>query len=169
MTKWVAVLMTAVVLGLGLTAIKLRTVSAAPQQPQLGFEPDLDEFWRRWEGDKPSEAIRRAAVTPEVQRLWEPIGRVADDFQNRAGGKCLGHSEIVRKPLGDRMEYLAFYALYEPTPIRVQMLYYASKDKWTAVSLRVDAVPARWLEEASQPQAQVIEQPGQGQGGQDGR
>jgi len=162
MTKWVAALMAVVVLGVGLTAIKMRTVAAAPppQQP-LGFEPDLDEFWRRWEGDKPSSAIRHAALTPELERAWEPIGRAADDFQNRAGGKCLGHSEITRKPLGDRMEYLAFYALYEPTPIRVQILYYASKDKWTAISLRVDSIPSRWLEEASQPQAQVIEPPAQ--------
>ena len=158
MKKVLLALLAAVVIGTALTAKKPRAVAASPQPP-AGYDADVEEFWRRWEGDKPSEAVRHAAATPDVQRIWESIGHVADEFQNRAGGKCLGHSEIARRALGDRMEYIAFYALYDPTPIRVQMLYYCPKDRWEAVSLRVDSVPARWLEEASQAQIPVLLDP----------
>jgi len=148
------------VVGAGLSMQWVRSARAARPLAPPAYQAELEEFWRRWEGDKPSEAIRHAAATPDIQRAWEVAGRAADDFQNRAGGKCLGHSEIIRKPLGERMEYIAFYALYEPTPIRVQMLYYCSKDRWTAISLRVDSGPGRWLDEASQTvQTQVVVEP----------
>jgi hypothetical protein len=110
------------------------------------------EFWARWEGMKPSEAIRRAAPTPDHQREWEEMGQRADDFQGRSGGRCLGHSEIVRKSLGDNMQYVAFFALYDPTPIRVQLLFYRAKDAWTIIGIRLDMEPNRWLEEAQQSQ-----------------
>ena len=143
-----------------LSVHRSRSAQAARAPAPAPYDSELEEFWRRWEGDKPSEAIRHAAPTPDIQRAWDAAGRAADDFQNRVGGKCLGHSQIVRKPLGERMEYVAFYALYEPTPVRVQMLFYNSKDRWTAINLRVDSTPGRWLEEASQAvQAQVTLDP----------
>ena len=113
------------------------------------YEPLVDEFWGRWEGVKPSEAIIRAAPTAELQRAWDDVARRADDFQSRAGGRCLGHSEIVQKSLGDNMQYMAFFAHYDPTPLRVQMLCYRSKDTWRLIHLRIDDEPGRWMEEAA--------------------
>ena len=114
-----------------------------------GFEAPILEFWKQWEGGRPSVAVRNA--WPE-QREWDAIGRNADDFQNRSGGKCLGHAEIIRKPLSENMEFVAYLALYEPTPLRVQMLYYRSTGTWRLIGLQVDANPARWLAEAAQPE-----------------
>src|SRR5437763_5143515 len=110
------IIVAVILVGVAGSAVSLRwvrSVQAARPQAPAGYEAELEEFWRRWEGDKPSEAIRHAAPIPEIQRAWEVAGHAADDFQNRAGGKCLGHSEIIRKPLGERMEYISFYALYE--------------------------------------------------------
>jgi hypothetical protein len=126
-----------------------------PTPPQL--EQAVSEFWGRWEGVTPSDAIRRAGPTPDYPRIWDELGQRADDFQSRSGGRCLGHSEISRKSLGDNMQYFAFF---DPTPLRVQLLMYRAKDNWTIISLHVDGEPARWLEEAgesimpSPPQAQ---------------
>jgi hypothetical protein len=132
-----------------------------PTPPQL--QAALNEFWGRWEGVKPSEAIRRAGPTAEYPRIWDDLGLRADDFQSRSGGRCLGHSEISRKPLGENMLYLTFFALYDPTPLRVQLLMYRAKDNWTVIGLHVDGEPARWLEEAAQA---TMPTPPQVQGGQ---
>jgi hypothetical protein len=116
-----------------------------------GLEQAAGEFWGRWEGSKPSDAIRRAAITQDDQRSWDDLGRLADDFQGRsAGGRCLGHSEIARKSMGDNLQYLSYLALYDPTPIRVHLLYYRSKDTWNLIGLRIDGDPQRWLAEAAQ-------------------
>lgn len=124
---------------------------ARTQIPPLpaGLEGELNAFWQKWEGDKPSEAIRRAAPTPDGQQAWQGLGQAADEFQFRAGGRCLGHSEITRKAMGDRLEYVSYLALYDPVPMRVQLLFYRSKDKWTAIGLRVDSSTTRWMQEAN--------------------
>src|SRR5205807_3477199 len=90
--------------------------------------------------------------TPERRKEWEPIGRAADDFQVRSGGKCIGHSLIAHKALGDRVEFVSYYAIYERSPMRVRLLFYKYQDKWTPIGLRIDSTPGRWLEEASWPQ-----------------
>lgn len=128
-------------------------VRAARAAASVGYEPAADEFWKRWETTRPSDAIRQAAPTAEYQRAWDRMAQAADDFQSRTGGKCLGHSEIVRRPLGERMAYVSFLALYDPVPLRVQMLYYRAQDKWTPISVRIDAAPSRWLQEANPLQA----------------
>jgi hypothetical protein len=116
-----------------------------------GLEQAATEFWSHWEGAKPSDAIRRAAVTPDDQRLWDELGRRADDFQSRStGGRSAGHSEIIRKSMGDNMQYVVFLALYDPTPLRVHLLFYRPKDTWTIIALRIDGDPSRWLDEAAQ-------------------
>jgi len=117
-----------------------------------GLDQAAGEFWSRWEGVKPSDAIRRAAPTPDDERSWEEIGQRADDFQVRSGGRCLGHGELSRKSLGDNMEYVAYFALYDPTPIRVHLLFYRAKDVWRVISIQVDSEPIRWLEEAAESQ-----------------
>ena len=122
---------------------------AAGNRTAGGFDPMLDEFWGRWEGVKPSEAIIRAAPTPELQRAWDDIARRADDYQSRAGGRCLGHSEITQKSLGENVEYVSYFAHYDPTPLRVQILCYRSKDTWRLINLRIDDEPSRWMEEVS--------------------
>ena len=115
-----------------------------------GYEAAVDEFWKQWETQQPSQAIRQAAPTPEYQTAWARLGRAADEYQGRfGGGKCLGHSLITAKPVSDRMQCLSFYALYEPVPLRVQMLYYRAKDTWSPIGLHIDAVPSRWLQEAN--------------------
>jgi hypothetical protein len=127
---------------------------ADPDQRQFpqALEQTIGEFWNRWEGIKPSEALRRSAPTPDDQRAWEDLGRHADDYQSRTGGRCLGHSELARKSLGDNMQYIVFFALYEPTPLRVHLLLYKAKDNWTIIALKIDGEPYRWLEEAAQSQ-----------------
>lgn len=128
-------------------------VRAARAVASVGYEPAADEFWKRWETSRPSDAIRQAAPTADYQRAWDRMAQAADDFQSRTGGKCLGHAEIVRRPLGERMAYVSFLALYDPVPLRVQMLYYRAQDKWAPISLRIDAAPSRWLQEANPLQA----------------
>ena len=106
-------------------------------------------FWQAWESSRPSEAIRRAAPSAELQAAWSGVGRAADEFHDRAGAQCLGHARIESKSLGDSMTYVSFLALYEPKPLRVQMLYYKAKDKWALIAIRVNSSPQRWLIEAS--------------------
>lgn len=142
----VAALLSAAVIGTRSRAAD----DGSPHSPLPGLDPAVNEFWGRWEGVKPSEAIRRAGPTVDYQRQWDELGQHADDFQAHSGGRCLGHSEIARKSLGDNMQYMAFYAIYDPTPLRVQLLMYRAKDTWTVLSLRVDGEPGRWLEEAAQ-------------------
>jgi hypothetical protein len=50
------------------------------------------------------------------------------------------------------MEYVAYFALYDPTPIRIHLLFYRSKDSWRIISIRLDSEPGRWLEEAAESQ-----------------
>lgn len=138
------------------------SVATAQAAPPASSDAAVTDFWKRWETVRPSEAIRQAAASPDYQRLWERLGQAADDFQGRSG-RCLGHSQIARRTLGDRMEYVSFFALYDPTPMRVQMLFYRASDKWSAVSVRIDASPYRWLQEAN-PTTVAIPAEGQQQG-----
>jgi hypothetical protein len=129
----------------GRAPAQTRAGGALPQ----GLDAEINDFWQKWEGDKPSEAIRRAAPNADGQQAWAPIGQAADEFQFRAGGRCLGHSEVTRKAMSDRMEYVSYLALYEPSPMRVQLLYYKAKDKWSAVGLHIDSNTTRWMEEVN--------------------
>jgi hypothetical protein len=149
--KRLSTMVVAFLLGAWLVGDRTRAADGDPK-PTPGVDQTAAEFWGRWEGVKPSEAIRRAATTPDHQRDWDETGQRADDFQSRSGGRCLGHSEIARKSLGDNMHYVAFLALYDPMPVRVQLLFYRAKDTWTIIDLRLDAEPHRWLEEAQQSQ-----------------
>lgn len=124
-------------------------VRAAGASAPAGYDSAVNEFWKRWETSRPSDAIRQAAPTGDFQRAWDRMAQAADDYQGRTGGKCLGHAEIARRSLGERMGYISFLALYDPVPLRVQMLYYRAQDKWTPISLRIDAAPSRWLQEAN--------------------
>jgi hypothetical protein len=151
MKRWiVATIVTALALTLGNGSSRTRAADPEGRAALPGLEQAINEFWTRWEGAKPSEAIRRAGPTADYSRIWDELGQHSDDFQGRSGGKCLGHSEIARKSLGDNMQYVTFFALYDPTPLRVQLLFYRASNTWTIVSLRIDADPARWLEEAAQ-------------------
>lgn len=134
------------------------TRGQSPRHGDPAASAEISQFWDRWESQRPSEAIRLATTNTDLQRAWEQIGRTADEYQARTGGKCLGHSQITRKPLGDRMQYISFFALYDPSPMRVQMLYYRPRDAWTLLSIRVDFNPARWLEEQNQPQVTESQQ-----------
>jgi hypothetical protein len=149
MKKWYAAIL-AVLIVSAVVLTRTHHARAEAALPPPGYAAELEEFWRRWETQKPSDAVRHAAPTADIQRLWESLGHAADDFQDRSSGRCLGHSPIMRKPLGDHMEYVSFYALYDPLPIRVQMLFYHGKDKWSAISLHMDGNPIRWLSEVSQ-------------------
>src|SRR5581483_11649094 len=130
-------------------------VGRAPAQTRAGgalptgLDGEVGDFWQRWEGDEPSEANRGAAPNADGQQAWAGIGQAADEFQFRAGGRCLGHSEVIRKIMGDRMAYVSYLALYEPAPMRVQLLFYKAKDKWSAVGLRIDSNTTRWMEEVN--------------------
>ena len=140
----------AVLIGCGLLAIIFCVTGSravqSPQQAAAGADSAIEDFWKRWEGGSPSIAIRNAWP---AQRQWDAVGREADEFQNRTGGKCLGHSPVARRSLGPNVEFACFFALYDPTPMRVEMLYYRATDKWNLISLRIDGNPARWLREAS--------------------
>jgi hypothetical protein len=133
-----------------------RSVSA-DRAGDLPYAAELDAFWQTWEAGRPSEAIRRAAPSAELQNAWSQIGRAADEFHDRSGAKCLGHSQLERKKLGDAMEYISILAHYDPTPLRVQMLYYKGKDKWSLIGIRVDSSTQRWINEAAGSTVQVDE------------
>ena len=116
-----------------------------------GLQQTIDQFWANWEGGKPSDALRRAPVMQDDQRMWDELGRRADDFQSRSnGGRPNGHSEVARKSLGDNMQYVVYLSLYDPTPLRVHLLLYRAKDTWSIIALRIDGDPSRWLDEAAQ-------------------
>lgn len=124
--------------------------AADGERQAQGAEQAVNDFWGRWENAKPSEAIRRSGPTADYPRIWDELAEKSDDFQNRAGGRCLGHSEIVHKQMGENVAYFAFYALYEPTPLRVQMLLYRAKENWSVIDLKIDSEPMRWLDEMEQ-------------------
>lgn len=147
--KYCVMLLAAAVLATVLMTGKVPAQTRAGGAFPAGLDAEVGDFWQRWEGDKPSEAIRRAAPNADGQQAWAGIGQAADEFQFRAGGRCLGHSEVTRKAMGDRMEYVSYLALYEPSPMRVQLLYYRAKDKWSAVGLRIDSNTTRWMEEVN--------------------
>lgn len=147
--KYCIVLLIAAVIALAFVTGRAPAQTRAGGALPGGLDTEVGDFWQRWEGDKPSEAIRRAAPNADGQQAWAGIGQAADEFQFRAGGRCLGHSEVIRKSMGDRMEYVSYLALYEPAPMRVQLLYYKSKDKWSAVGLRIDSNTTRWMEEVN--------------------
>ncbi|HSU68185.1 MAG TPA: hypothetical protein VLJ39_15005 [Tepidisphaeraceae bacterium] len=149
MNRYAVVVVAALFAGL---LIGDRSRAADPDgRPSLpGLDQTVAEFWGRWEGVKPSEAIRRANPNADFQRTFDDLGARADDFQVRSGGRCLGHSEYAHKSLGESMQYFAFFALYDPTPVRVQLLLYRAKDTWTIISIRMDAEPSRWLDEAGE-------------------
>jgi len=151
MMKRLAVVLLVVAMAVLLTGRRSAAVDGDGRTALPGLEQAAGEFWGRWEGSKPSDAIRRAAITQDDQRSWEDLGRLADDFQGRSvGGRCVGHSEIAHRAMGDNLQYLSFLALSEPTPLRVHLLYYRSKDTWNLIGLRIDGDPQRWLAEAAQ-------------------
>ena len=151
MVKRVAAILVVVAVAVLLTGNRSAAVDGDGRVALPGLEQASNEFWARWEGAKPSDAIRRAAITQDDQRAWDDLGRMADDFQSRStGGRCIGHSEFARRSMGDNMQYLSFLALYEPTPLRVHLLYYRAKDTWNLIGLRIDGDPQRWLAEAAQ-------------------
>jgi len=154
----------AIVVALIVALVAANHLSRAADPDAKPIPPALDqaagEFWSRWEGVKPSDAIRRAAPTPDDERAWEEIGQRADDFQAHSGGRCLGHGELARKSLGDNMEYVSYFALYDPTPMRVHLLFYRAKDVWRVISIHVDFEPIRWLEEAAESQLPTPPQTG---------
>lgn len=140
-----------------LVAGNLARSAGADRRDDLPYASELDAFWQTWEAGRPSEAIRRAAPSAEMQSAWSQIGRAADDFHERSGSKCLGHSQLERKRLGDAMEYVSLLAHYDPTPLRVQMLFYKARDKWSLIGIRVDSSTQRWINEAAGSTVQVDE------------
>ncbi|HXE52896.1 MAG TPA: hypothetical protein VN541_07780 [Tepidisphaeraceae bacterium] len=125
-----------------------RAVEDAPQQSAL--DEAVNQFWDMWENRQPSDALRR--FSSNAGGAWDEIYRTADEYHSRLGGKCIGHSEIEHKSLGERVEYRAYFALYDGQPVRVDMMWYKAREKWYGIACRVDANAMTWLREAARHQ-----------------
>jgi hypothetical protein len=151
MIKRFAPVVLVTVMAMFLTVRKSAAVDGDGRAALPGLQQTIDQFWANWEGGKPSDALKRAPVMQDDQRMWDELGRRADDFQSHSnGGRPSGHSEVVRKSLGDNMQYVVYPSLYDPTPLRVHLLLYRAKDTWSIIALRIDGDPSRWLDEAAQ-------------------
>jgi len=138
--------------------------------PALTLDAQINQFWTLWENEQPSEALRRLSPNPQ-QNPWKPLSPVVDDFQSRLGGKCLGHVQLERKKITDRVVYASLYAYYDLQPLRVELLYYKARDRWVGIACHVDDNATLWLHEISHPHDATTTpgagQPGQPQGGQE--
>lgn len=151
MMKRVVAIVALVTIAVLLTGRRSAAVDGEARNALPGLEQASGEFWTNWQAARPSDAIRKAATTPDDQRDWDELGRLADNFQSRSvNGRCIGHSEVARRSMGDNMQYVSYLALYEPTPLRVHLLFYRAKDTWNVIGLKIDGDPQRWLAEAAQ-------------------
>src|SRR5260221_9996936 len=87
--------------------VALVTSSPASQTPAdegptpLTLDAKIDQFWKLWENEQPSEALRRLSST--AQTPWANLYQVVDGYQSRLGGRCLGHTQLDRKKITDRV------------------------------------------------------------------
>ena len=154
--KLCAMLLVAVVLGMLVSRIPMAhgqaqaaagQPAAAPNSPP-GLDAEIDRFWKTWEAGQPSDAIRRFA--PNAGAAWDRVYRAADEYHSRLGSRCLGHTEIERRPMGDRVMYMTFFANYRTQPIRVELMYYRARERWHGIACHVDENPSVWLQEMAQ-------------------
>jgi hypothetical protein len=118
--------------------------------PALPLEARIDQFWKLWETQQPSEALRRLSSSP--QNPWTNLYQVVDGYHSRLGGRCLGHAQIERKKVTDKIVYVSFYAYYDIQPVRVELLYYKARDRWNGIACHVDINTNQWLHEIAHPQ-----------------
>lgn len=135
-----------------------------PAPPVASVDARIAQFWDLWEHEQPSEALRR--LSPNPQNAWSHLYAVVDDYHARLGGKCLGHVQIERKRVTDRVVYVSFYAYYDVQPLRVEVLYYKARDRWDGIACHVDNNAAMWLREIGHPQEGGNVQMAPPQGGQ---
>jgi len=153
---------------LTMTLLALVTTSPASQnrpddeQPPVSLEARIDQFWKLWETEQPSEALRR--LSPTAQTPWANLYQVVDEYQSRLGGRCLGHVQIERKKITDRIVYVSFFEYYDVQPVKVELLYYKARDQWQGIACHVDTNTTQWLHDIAHPQeATVVQGNGQGQ------
>jgi hypothetical protein len=118
----------------------------------MTLDAKIEQFWKLWETEQPSEALRR--LSPVAQSPWANLYSVVDEYHSRLGGKCLGHAQIERKKITDRIEYVSFFEYYDVQPLRVEILYYKARDRWNGngIACHVDINTSRWLNEIAHPQ-----------------
>lgn len=146
--------------------VALATSSPASQAPAdepaaLPLDGKIDQFWKLWESEQPSEALRRLSSTPQTP--WANLYEVVDRYQSRLGGKCLGHVQLERKKISDKVVFVSFFAYYDVQPVKVELLYYKARDRWEGIACHVDINSTQWLREIAHPQESVVV-PANGQG-----
>jgi len=139
-----------VVVILAFIAVPVSHLKGQDDAPVPSLDARIDQFWNLWEHEQPSEALRRLSLNP--QNPWSNLYPVVDDFHSRLGGKCLGHVQIERKKVTDRVVFVSFYAYYDVQPFRVELLYYKARDRWEGIACHVDNNAALWLHEIGHPQ-----------------
>jgi hypothetical protein len=139
-------------------------VPADDDGPPLALDARIDQFWKLWETEQPSEALRRLSSSP--QSPWANLYQVVDGYHARLGGKALGHVQIERKKVTDRIEFVSFYEYYDVQPVRVELLYYKARNRWEGIACHVDINSSNWLHEIAHPQEVTLPQAGAQQGDQ---
>jgi hypothetical protein len=107
----------------------------------FSYNGEIDKFFELYEAGKINQAVDSIYSTgrwidpkgDEVLHLKSQLNSFVDLV-----GKYQGKTRLGESDLGSHMTYVSYLALYERQPVRLEFMFYKSKDKWMIYSFSFD-------------------------------
>jgi hypothetical protein len=104
-------------------------------------QSEIDKFFKLYESGKIIEAVDSIYSTNKwIDRKSDDIHNLKTQLQNLTGlvGEYHGKVKLGTSDIEDRLVHVTYLALYERQPVRLEFLFYRSKDKWAIYSFSFD-------------------------------
>jgi hypothetical protein len=107
----------------------------------FGYEKEIDKFFKLYESGKIIEAVDSIYSTNKwVVNKQDDIQNVKTQMQNLQSlvGEYHGKVKLGKEDLENRLVYVSYLALFERQPVRLEFVFYRSKEDWIVYSFSFD-------------------------------
>ena len=119
----------------------LMCASASAANGEVGYEPLIQKFFKKFEAGNMNEAIDELYTTnkwAEAQR--DLIQNIKTQFAGVGGlvGQYRGRELVGTTNIGGRLVHVNYLALYDRQPLRFEFQFYKPQDAWIIYSFSFD-------------------------------
>ena len=119
----------------------LLSSTASAANGEVGYEPLIQKFFKKFEAGKVNEAIDELYTTnkwAEAQR--DLIQNIKTQFAGLGGlvGQYRGRELVGTNTIGGRLVHVTYLALYDRQPLRFEFQFYKPQDTWIIYSFSFD-------------------------------
>ena len=119
----------------------LVSAPASAANGEVGYEPLIQKFFKKFEAGKVNEAIDELYTTNKwAEQQRDLIQNIKTQFAGVGGlvGQYRGRELVGTTTIGGRLVHVTYLALYDRQPLRFEFQFYKPQDAWIIYSFSFD-------------------------------